>query len=73
MYPAEIAKKALLGNASGVVLSHNHPAGTLVASNSDKSITNDVVQALKVLDIRVLDHVIITENGWLSFSQEGLL
>jgi len=64
---------ALKGSATGIILAHNHPSGQLTASQPDKLITSQIVEAGKMLNIEVLDHLIITFEGFLSFSDEGLL
>jgi DNA repair protein RadC len=66
-------KMALQCSATGVVLCHNHPSGTLKASDADRQITRKMKQAGESLDIKVLDHLIVTEEGYVSFSDEGLL
>lgn len=67
-----IFKTALEHNATSVILSHNHPSGKLLASDADKEITKKLKLAGEQLDIKVLDHVIITEKGYLSFQDEGI-
>jgi len=67
-----IFKTALEHNATSVILSHNHPSGKLLASDADKEITKKLKLAGEQLDIKVLDHVIITESGYLSFQDEGI-
>jgi DNA repair protein RadC len=67
-----VFKLALECNATSVILTHNHPSGKLLASAADKQITNVLKEAGKSLDVRVLDHVIITEKGYLSFVDEGI-
>lgn len=67
-----IFKMALEQNAVSIILVHNHPSGKLQASNEDIAITQKLKTAGKQLDIPVLDHVIITENGYLSFQDEQL-
>lgn len=64
---------ALKANASSIIMTHNHPSGALIASQADKEITKKVVQAGKLLDISVLDHLIITTEGYYSFADEGAL
>ena len=64
---------ALEHNALSIVLTHNHPSGKLLASDSDIELTQKVKLAAKQLDIHLLDHVIITENGYYSFAEEGIL
>ncbi|RXJ52635.1 JAB domain-containing protein [Gelidibacter gilvus] len=65
-----VALKAL---ASSIVLIHNHPSGNLKASEADKSITTKLKQACDIVDISLLDHLIISKDGYLSFKDEGLL
>ncbi|UYW01543.1 DNA repair protein RadC [Flavobacterium agricola] len=66
-------KLALEHNATALILIHNHPSGVLTASQADKAITQKIVEAGKTLDISILDHVIYTDNGYLSFANEGLI
>ena len=68
-----IAKYAIDCLASGVILAHNHPSGNLKPSNEDLAITKKVKEGLKILDIPVLDHLILTSQGYLSFGDEGIL
>lgn len=68
-----VYKTALEYNAVGIILVHNHPSGMLKASDQDRQITRQLKAAGHSLDIEVLDHVIITENGYLSFADEGIL
>lgn len=67
-----IFKMALEQNATSLILTHNHPSGKLEASNADKEITQKLKLAGEQLEIRVLDHIIITEKGYLSFQDEGI-
>ena len=67
-----IFKIALEHNATAVILSHNHPSGKLLASDVDRDITKKLKFAWEQLDIKVLDHIIITEKGYLSFQDEGI-
>lgn len=67
-----IFKTALEQNAISVILTHNHPSGKLQASDADKDITKKLKAAGEQLDIKVLDHVIVTETGYLSFQDEGI-
>jgi len=67
-----IFKTALEHNATSVILSHNHPSGKLKASDADREITEKLKLAGEQLDIRVLDHVIITETAYFSFQDEGI-
>lgn len=67
-----IFKTALEQNATSIILSHNHPSGKLQASDADLQITKKLKAAGEQLDIKVLDHIIVTENGYLSFQDEGI-
>lgn len=71
--PKLIAKKALLLQASKIILLHNHPSGDLRASAADIKTTNEIVAALKNLDINILDHLIIAGSSYFSFKENGLL
>jgi DNA repair protein RadC len=68
-----IAKYAIDCLASGVILAHNHPSGNLKPSPEDIKITERAREALKILDIQVLDHVILTSDGYYSFGDEGII
>ncbi|MEN3322819.1 DNA repair protein RadC [Mariniflexile soesokkakense] len=68
-----VLKNALEVGATGLVLAHNHPSGTLKPSEADKQITTKLKMAAESLDIKVLDHLIITENAYFSFADEGIL
>ncbi|MGF1554839.1 RadC family protein [Paucihalobacter sp.] len=68
-----VLKTALEVGAVGLILAHNHPSGTLKPSNADKEITKKLKLASESLDIKVLDHLIITEKAYFSFADESLL
>lgn len=68
-----VFKTALEHNAVGIILSHNHPSGALNASDADRQITRQLKMAGQALDIKVLDHVIVTEKAYMSFADEGIL
>lgn len=68
-----VLKLALDQGATSIILAHNHPSGTLRASEADKSITKKLKEAALLLDIKVLDHLIVTEQAYFSFADEGLL
>ena len=71
--PKKIFRFALEESASGVILCHNHPSGNLKASQQDLDITNKLVKAGEALEIKVLDHLIVSNEGYLSFKDEGLM
>ena len=66
-------KKALELGAVSIILAHNHPSGSLKASEADKQLTRKLKTAAESLDIKVLDHIIVTEKSYLSFADEGML
>jgi len=68
-----VFKTALEHNAVGIILVHNHPSGALQASEPDKQVTRQLKLAGHALDIKVLDHVIVTERAYLSFADDGIL
>lgn len=68
-----VLKNALEVGATGLILVHNHPSGTLKPSKADKQITSKLQIAAENLDIKVLDHLIVTENAYFSFADEAIL
>ncbi|MFD1096832.1 RadC family protein [Salegentibacter chungangensis] len=66
-------KKALELGATSIILAHNHPSGNLNASEADKQLTKKLKTASESLDIKVLDHIIVTEKSYFSFADEGIL
>jgi DNA repair protein RadC len=73
VHPREVVKRALALNAAAVVLAHNHPSGTAEPSRADEMITTALRQALQLVDVRVLDHIIVGRGCTLSFAERGLL
>jgi DNA repair protein RadC len=71
--PKIIFHTALQHQASGIILVHNHPSGNLKPSHQDINLTKNISAAGKMLDIQVFDHVIVSDNGYFSFGDEGLL
>ena len=71
--PRVILKKALEEGATSIVLSHNHPSGNIHPSRADEEITQKIKQAAGYLDIKVLDHIIVSEEGYYSFADEGMM
>ena len=70
IYPREVVKAALNHNAAAVVFAHNHPSGIAEPSQADRRITQRLVDALKLVDIRVLDHIVVGEDC-VSFAEKG--
>ncbi|MGJ1204365.1 JAB domain-containing protein [Sphingobacterium lactis] len=66
-----IMSSVLLCNATRIAVAHNHPSGTMRPSASDRSLTNKIIEAGKVLDIQLLDHIVMTTNSYYSFRDEG--
>ena len=64
---------ALKSNATAIIIAHNHPSGHLESSDADRKITNQIKQAGVILDIPLIDHLIISSEGYLSMADEGLL
>lgn len=71
--PRVILRKALEQDAVNIILCHNHPSGSLKPSRADEQLTAKIKEAAGYLDIRVLDHIIVSEDGYYSFADEGLL
>jgi DNA repair protein RadC len=69
----EVARQSLRHNATSVILAHNHPSGVMEPSQADESITRRLKDALALMDVRVLDHLIVGETGCFSFSEHGLI
>jgi DNA repair protein RadC len=68
-----VLKKALECKATRIAIGHNHPSGTLAPSEADVRITKKILEALKLLDMTLMDHVIVTQNSYYSFIDQGLL
>ena len=66
-----VIQTALLANASCIMLAHNHPSGNLRPSSDDNRITNRIIEAARLFDITVLDHIIITNESYYSFTDNG--
>ncbi|NCI51515.1 JAB domain-containing protein [Sediminibacterium roseum] len=71
--PRIILKKALEHNATALVLCHNHPSGNTKPSRADEVITQKIKQAASLLDITIMDHIIVSKEGYFSFADEGML
>ncbi|WP_398496204.1 JAB domain-containing protein [Variovorax sp.] len=73
VYPREVVKLALKHNAAAMILSHCHPSGCAQPSRADEVLTRQLTEALKLVDVRVLDHIIVAGNATLSMAEAGLM
>ncbi|MCU7491892.1 MAG: RadC family protein [Bacteroidota bacterium] len=73
VHPREVFKVAIENNSANIILMHNHPSGNAEPSNEDISITKRLVEAGKLMDIHVFDHIILAGNSYLSFTEERLI
>lgn len=71
VYPRVVVRRALEINAAAIIVTHNHPSGTAEPSSADMTITNRLQEALKLVDVRVLDHVIVGTEGVYSMAEHG--
>jgi DNA repair protein RadC len=72
-HPREIFQPAIAANAMGVILAHNHPSGSLAASQEDVDFTRAIRRASEILGIGLYDHIIVSANGYVSMKEKGLL
>ena len=73
VYPREVVRSALLKNAAAVILAHNHPSGSATPSRADEMLTQTLKAALALVDVRVLDHMVVTLSEVLSMAETGLM
>ncbi len=73
MYPREVVKTALHHNAAAVIFSHNHPSENSEPSQADKLLTQRLKEALALVDVRTLDHIVVGGEATTSFAERGLL
>ena len=73
VYPREVVKRSMAHNAAAVIFAHNHPSGVAEPSAADEAITQALRNALALLDVRVLDHLVVAGNEIVSFAERGLL
>jgi len=73
VHPREVFADVITDRAASIVLAHNHPSGELKPSNSDLKIHEQLVEAGKILGIKILDHIIISKKGYYSFQENGLI
>jgi DNA repair protein RadC len=73
VHPREVVRQALARNAAAVILAHNHPSGVAEPSQADELITQRLKEALALVDIRLLDHLVVGDGSCVSFAEKGLL
>lgn len=73
VYPREVVKSVLMNNGAAVILAHNHPSGVVTPSSSDRRITDRIKDALALVDVRTLDHIVVGVEGAYAFSEHGLI
>lgn len=73
VHPREVFADAITDRAASIICVHNHPSGTLDPSSQDIAITRQLAEAGSVVGIRLLDHLIVTDSGWLSMKERGLI
>lgn len=71
VYPREVIKRALYHNAAAIILGHNHPSGNCEPSEADRNITVKLAKALALVDIRLLDHLVVSSGGHVSLAERG--
>ncbi len=73
VYPREVVRSVLEHHAAAVILAHNHPSGDPTPSDADRRLTKHLIEALALIDVRVLDHIIVSSGRTFSFAEHGLL
>ena len=73
VHPREVFRGAIVATAASIVVAHNHPSGSVEPSRADEMLTSQLRQALALVDIKVLDHFIVTDTSILSFAERGLI
>ena len=73
VYPRELVKEALRLNAAAVIVSHNHPSGNPEPSAADRALTQRLKESLALVDVRTLDHIVVTGSSTTSFAERGLI
>jgi len=71
VYPRVVVQKALACNAAAVIFAHNHPSGCCEPSQADRNITRQLKDALALIDVRVLDHLVVSRSEWVSLAERG--
>jgi DNA repair protein RadC len=73
VYPREVVKRALALNAAAAILVHNHPSGVAEPSRADEVLTERLQEALSLVEVRLLDHIVVGDGETVSFSERGLI
>jgi len=73
VHPREVVRRALHHNAAAIILAHNHPSGVAEPSRADVQLTRRLVEALALVDVRILDHVVVGDGSGVSFAERGLI
>ncbi len=73
VYPREVVKRTLELNAASLILAHNHPSGVLEPSRADELLTQTLKSSLQLVDVHILDHLVVSRGGALSFAERGLI
>ena len=73
VHPRELFADAITDRAAGIIMAHNHPSGNRFPSFEERRVTQRIKEAGPIIGIELIDHVIITEDGWFSFAEEGEL
>ncbi|SRR6266576_761071 len=73
VHPREVFRAAILAGAAGIIVAHNHPSGDPTPSADDRAVTRQLVDAGRILDIPVYDHVVLAGDRYVSFAEAGLL
>lgn len=73
VHPREVFKPAILANAAAIILVHNHPSGDPAPSPEDRKVTQNILEAGKIMNIALLDHIVIGERNYYSFKDNGLI
>jgi DNA repair protein RadC len=71
--PRVVVQRALRHNAAALIVAHNHPSGVAEPSNADRTLTQRLAEALQLVEIRLLDHIVVGDGEWVSFAERGLL
>jgi len=73
VYPREVAKRALMTNCASVIFAHNHPSGVVTPSRADECLTTTLKAALALVDVRAMDHLVVTSDASYSMAEHGLM